>query len=103
MLASVCRHRLTGRCRSAGTRRQSSPPNHSVLPSRPSSTLSASSTNFATANIFAINVINGDVLAYAEDSVLTTMGDGDITLEAQNEATVDARVKGDATASSNAI
>jgi Lipase len=66
-------------------------------------TLSASSANFSTADIFAINVANGDVDAYAQNSTLTTTGAGSISLAAGNEETIDAKVKGDATAASNAI
>ncbi|HZY14981.1 MAG TPA: LEPR-XLL domain-containing protein, partial [Ramlibacter sp.] len=61
------------------------------------STLSANGTLFATANILAINVVNGDVEAYAQDSTLTTTGAGDISLSAQNSATIDSRIVADAT------
>jgi hypothetical protein len=55
---------------------------------------------FATAGILATNVVNGDVLAYAEGSTLTTTTAGSIFLQADNAATIDARVKGQATATS---
>jgi hypothetical protein len=55
---------------------------------------------FATAGILATNVVNGDVLAYAEGSTLTTTTAGSISLQADNAATIDARVKGQATATS---
>ena len=63
-------------------------------------TLSTSDSNFAASDIFAINVANGDVNAYAENSILATTLSGDISLTANNNTAIDARVKGDATAGS---
>lgn len=67
------------------------------------STLTAAETYLATANIFAINVVNGNVEAYADASTLTTTNTGNISLEADNAATIDARVKGQATATSDVV
>ncbi|MCH5373492.1 MAG: hypothetical protein JJ992_05915, partial [Planctomycetes bacterium] len=64
-------------------------------------TLSASSSILSTANIFALNVLNGDVDAYADSSQLTTTNGGDISVQAANESTINAKVEGDATAESD--
>jgi pimeloyl-ACP methyl ester carboxylesterase len=57
------------------------------------------SSDFAdSAIIFAVNVVNGDVEAFAENSSLTTTDTGDIIVSAGNQATINAKVKADAVA-----
>jgi hypothetical protein len=59
-------------------------------------TLGTSGVIFSGAGIFAINVANGSVQAWAEDSTLTTTGAGDITVAAANEARINAALVADA-------
>ncbi|MCP3937280.1 MAG: hypothetical protein GY708_18155, partial [Actinomycetia bacterium] len=66
------------------------------------STLSTTSDNyFSGGAVFAINVANGDTTAYADnDSELRTFNTGNISVTADNVATLDSKVKADATTSS---
>ncbi|MBC5783456.1 LEPR-XLL domain-containing protein, partial [Ramlibacter sp. USB13] len=67
------------------------------------STLSATSPVFGAANVSAINVVNGSVIASVEDSSLGTTGAGSVSVTAVNAASIDSRVVADATAASLAV
>ena len=61
------------------------------------SLLRNSDTTFiADALVYAMNVVNGDVEAYAENSGLTTIGTGDVSFEADDLAVINAIVSGGA-------